>query len=246
MENNLPVTPYNDIDSKKQQVEQMFDRIAYRYDLLNRVLSLGIDVGWRKTMLRLLRDKQPKQMLDVATGTADVALLAEKMLAPDSIIGIDISTGMLEFGREKVKKAQLTHKIKLETGDAENLQFETGAFDAITVAFGVRNFENLELGLREMHRVLKQNGVLAVLEFSQPQIFPFKQIYNFYFKYILPLIGRLTSQDPKAYTYLFESVQSFPQGERFLDILSQCGYKNATCKQLSLGICSIYIAEKKA
>lgn len=222
----------------------MFDTIAPKYDLLNRVLSLGIDVSWRKRAIGYLKPLQPKEILDVATGTADVAIMAAKILKPQRIIGIDIANHMLEIGRKKITKEGLEGVITLKTGDSENLQFTDQSFDAVTVAFGVRNFENLEKGMTEMYRILRPGGQLVVLEFSRPRLFPFKQIYNTYFKYVLPLIGRLTSRDVRAYTYLFESVQAFPEGDSFLQILSQIGYKNPLCERLTLGICTIYVATK--
>ncbi len=242
----MSVTPYNkDAASKKEQVEQMFDKIAPKYDLLNRVLSLGIDVWWRKKALGYLRNDHPKNILDVATGTADVAIMAAKTLQPEHITGIDIANQMLDFGREKITKAGLSDVIRLETGDSENLRFADQSFDAVTVAFGVRNFENLEKGLSEMYRVLRPNGRVVILEFSKPHLFPFKQLYNTYFKYVLPFIGRLTSRDVRAYTYLFESVQVFPEGDQFIQILSKTGFHQAQCERLTLGICSIYTAIKK-
>ncbi|MBL7805154.1 MAG: bifunctional demethylmenaquinone methyltransferase/2-methoxy-6-polyprenyl-1,4-benzoquinol methylase UbiE [Saprospiraceae bacterium] len=244
MKEKSEVTPYNDAEAKKAQVERMFDNIAPKYDLLNRVLSLGIDVQWRKKALNYLRDLAPQTLLDVATGTADVAIMAARRLAPKQIIGIDIANQMLDFGREKIVKAGLQDTISLETGDSENLRFADDSFDAVTVAFGVRNFENLEKGLSEMRRVLRPGGRVVILEFSKPGIFPIKQLYNSYFKYVLPMIGRLTSRDVRAYTYLFESVQAFPEGQDFLNILSKTGYQNPQCERLTLGICSIYIAEK--
>jgi demethylmenaquinone methyltransferase/2-methoxy-6-polyprenyl-1,4-benzoquinol methylase len=245
MENKPIVTPYNDADGKKAQVERMFDNIAPKYDLLNRALSLGIDVSWRKRAIGYLKKEKPMdRILDVATGTADVALMTAKMLNPKHITGIDISNQMLEFGREKIKTQGLETVITLETGDSENLRFDTGSFDAVTVAFGVRNFENLEKGLAEMLRVLRPGGRVVILEFSRPHLFPFKQLYNSYFKYVLPLIGRLTSRDMRAYTYLFESVQAFPEGDDFLSILTKTGYQNPQCERLTLGICSIYTAVK--
>jgi demethylmenaquinone methyltransferase / 2-methoxy-6-polyprenyl-1,4-benzoquinol methylase len=240
------VTPYKDASSgKKEQVEQMFDKIAPKYDVLNRVLSLGIDVWWRKRALGYLKADRPQQMLDVATGTADVAIMAAKMLKPQQIIGIDIANNMLDFGRVKIKNAQLDPIITLETGDSENLRFPDQSFDAVTVAFGVRNFEHLEKGLAEMARVLRPGGRVVILEFSKPHLFPFKQLYNAYFRYVLPLIGRLTSRDVRAYTYLFESVQVFPEGDAFLSILSKTGFHQAQCERLTLGICSIYSAKKQ-
>ena len=245
MEEKTVVTPYGSGSGKKAEVEQMFDKIAPRYDLLNRVLSLGIDVSWRKKALGYLNPEQAKEILDVATGTADVAIMAAKMLNPSKIVGIDIANVMLDLGRVKIKNAGLESVISLETGDSENLRFAENSFDAVTVAFGVRNFENLEKGLAEMLRVLRPGGRVVILEFSKPHIFPFKQLYNSYFKYVLPLIGRLTSRDIRAYTYLFESVQVFPEGSDFLNILTKLGYQIPVCKRLTLGICSIYSATKQ-
>lgn len=244
MEKKTTVTPYSSDESKKAQVERMFDKIAPRYDLLNRVLSLGIDVWWRKHALGYLKAGQPRDILDVATGTADVALLAAKLLKPERIIGIDIANQMLDIGRQKIRSQGLESVVELKTGDSEQLEFPEACFDAVTVAFGVRNFENLERGLAEMLRVLRPGGQAVILEFSRPHIFPFKQLYNTYFKYVLPLIGRLTSRDMRAYTYLFESVQAFPEGDQFLNILSKTGYQNPRCERLTLGICSIYHAVK--
>ena len=238
------VKPYNQSGSKKKQVADMFDNIAKRYDFLNRLLSLGIDKIWRKQAIEQLRDKNPKIILDVATGTADVALETARRLQPEKIIGVDISIEMLNIGRQKIAKQSMRHIIELRQGDSENLPFQDNTFDAITVAFGVRNFENLEAGLAEMRRVLKPNGKLVVLEFSKPNVFPFKQLFQFYFKNILPLIGKWTSRDARAYSYLYESVQSLPEGEAFLNILQNIGYKSYQCKKLTLGICSIYTAEK--
>lgn len=238
------IKPYNSEAGKKAEVEQMFDRIAPRYDFLNRLLSLGIDVWWRKKAIGYLKAAQPAEILDVATGTADVAILMAKILKPRRIVGIDIANQMLEFGRVKIKDAGFEPVITLETGDSEHLRFETDTFDAVTVAFGVRNFENLEKGLAEMHRVLRPGGRVVILEFSKPHIFPFKQLYNGYFKYVLPLIGRLTSRDMRAYTYLFESVQAFPEGNHFTEILTKTGFNNPICERLTLGICSIYTATK--
>jgi demethylmenaquinone methyltransferase/2-methoxy-6-polyprenyl-1,4-benzoquinol methylase len=239
------VTPYGSGAGKKAEVERMFDTIAPKYDLLNRVLSLGIDVSWRKKALAYLKPAQPKSILDVATGTADVAIMAAKVLEPHHVTGIDIANQMLDLGRVKIKKEGLDAVVTLETGDSENLRFADHSFDAVTVAFGVRNFENLEKGLAEMLRVLRPGGRVVILEFSRPHIFPFKQLYNSYFKYVLPAIGRLTSRDMRAYTYLFESVQAFPEGDDFLNILTKIGYQNPVCERLTLGICSIYSATKQ-
>lgn len=238
------ITPYDEAGDKKSQVSRMFNRIAPYYDLLNRLLSLGIDTVWRRRAIDKLTGDGPRLILDVATGTADLAIESARRLQPDKVIGIDISTEMLEIGRRKIRQRGLDTVIELQEGDSENLPFPDNTFDAITVAFGVRNFENLEKGLMEMQRVLKKEGRLIVLEFSKPRVFPFKQVFNGYFKYILPAIGRLTSKDPKAYRYLYESVQAFPDGEDFLNILQQTGYKTNQCIPLSLGICSIYVGEK--
>lgn len=238
------IKPYNSEAGKKAEVEQMFDKIAPRYDFLNRVLSLGIDVWWRKKAIGYLKPAKPAEILDVATGTADVAILMAKILKPRRIVGIDIANQMLEFGRVKIQDAGFQEVITLETGDSEHLRFETDTFDALTVAFGVRNFENLEKGLAEMRRVLRPGGRVVILEFSKPHIFPFKQLYNSYFKYVLPLIGRLTSRDMRAYTYLFESVQAFPEGNHFTEILTKTGFNDPICERLTLGICSIYTATK--
>ncbi|MFN0214665.1 MAG: bifunctional demethylmenaquinone methyltransferase/2-methoxy-6-polyprenyl-1,4-benzoquinol methylase UbiE [Saprospiraceae bacterium] len=244
MKEKAIVTPYGSKAGKKAEVEQMFDRIAPRYDLLNRVLSMGIDVWWRKRAISYLMAGKPSDILDVATGTADVALLMAKKLKPKQIIGIDIANQMLELGRKKITDQGLLDVISLETGDCEQLRFAERTFDAVTVAFGVRNFENLEKGLSEMYRVLRPGGRVVILEFSKPGIFPIKQLYNTYFKYVLPFIGRLTSRDMRAYTYLFESVQVFPEGNQFTEILTNTGFNDPLCERLTLGICSIYTATK--
>ncbi len=244
MEHNT-VKPYEQEGNKKTQVTNMFDNIAPYYDFLNRFLSLGIDTIWRKKAIQQLRASQPKIILDVATGTADVAIEISKQLNNvEKIVGLDISAEMLEIGRKKIHKKELDNVMTLQQGDSENLPFEDNTFDAITVAFGVRNFENLEKGLNEMRRVLKDDGQLVVLEFSKPRIFPFKQLFNFYFKYILPTIGKVTSKDPRAYKYLYESVQKFPDGSKFVDVLERTGFKSNKCVSLSLGICSIYTGAK--
>lgn len=230
--------------SKKEQIATMFNDIAFRYDFLNRFMSLGIDIYWRKVALRQLKKLKPKYILDVATGTGDVAIMANKMLHPDKILGIDISEGMLSFGREKIAKAGLADKITLELGDSETISAPDTTFDAITVAFGVRNFENLEKGLSEMRRVLKPGGKLVILEFSNPTIFPIKQLYNTYFRYITPLIGKFVSKSKAAYDYLPSSVKAFPQGEVMVNILKNTGFQDVTCKTLTFGICSVYSASR--
>lgn len=221
----------------------MFNSISGNYDFLNHFLSLGIDIRWRKKAIELLRSSHPKVILDVATGTGDFAL-ATLSLAPEKVIGIDISEGMLTVGRKKIAEKGHAATIDMMFGDSENLPFEQNKFDAAIVAFGVRNFENLERGLSEILRVLKPGGKLVVLEFSKPKAFPFKQVYNFYFNTILPRVGRLVSKDASAYTYLPESVQAFPDGKDFTDILDKLGYKQATCKPLTFGISSLYSASK--
>lgn len=238
-----PVTPYNTKDSKKEQVAQMFDNIAFRYDFLNSLLSLGIHKGWRKKCIKLIAGRKPKHILDVATGTGDFAIEAMK-LNPETVLGVDISEGMMKHGREKLVKLNLDKKITLKYGDAETCDLPSNSIDAITVGFGVRNFENLEKGLENMLRILKPDGQLCVLEFSYPRKFPIKQLYTFYFKYITPFIGKLFSKDTRAYSYLPESVKAFPDNERFTTILEKVGYKNATFKTLSFGIAAIYVAEK--
>ena len=240
----MAVVPYKDDKSgKKEQVAKMFDNISHRYDFLNHFLSLGIDKIWRRKAIAMLRETAPVVILDVATGTADFALQAMS-LKPKHISGIDISEGMLDVGRKKIKARNLQHIIELKTGDSENIPFPENKFDAVTVAFGVRNFENLEKGLEEIHRVLKPGGKLIVLEFSRPRGFPMKQLYNFYFKHILPRVGRAVSSDKAAYTYLPESVQAFPDGDDFLRVLDRVGFNKTQCKPLTFGISSIYSGTK--
>jgi demethylmenaquinone methyltransferase/2-methoxy-6-polyprenyl-1,4-benzoquinol methylase len=238
------VNPYKDLNKgKKDQVALMFNNIARKYDFLNHSLSMGIDKLWRKKAVKLLQSIQPKELLDIATGTGDFALACLK-LNPDKVTGIDISTEMLAVGREKIAKKNLQHKIELFEGDSENIQFADNSFDAITVAFGVRNFENLEKGLQEMNRVVRPGGKVVILEFSKPKKFPVKQFYNFYFFNILPFWGKMVSKDSSAYTYLPESVGAFPDGEDFLSIYKSCGFENAEQIKLSFGIASIYIGTK--
>jgi len=239
------VKPYENSElSKKAQVEQMFDNISGNYDFLNHVLSMNIDKGWRKKTVRAIAKNNPKTILDVATGTGDLAIALAKGTGADTITGIDISQGMLNVGIEKIKKLGLENTIKMQKADSENLPFSDNHFDAITVAFGVRNFENLEKGLAEMLRVLKPGGMVGVLEFSQPQKFPFKQGYNFYFKNILPGLGRMISKDSSAYTYLPESVGAFPHGNDFVKIMQKVGYSSATARTLTFGVASFYTAIK--
>ena len=230
--------------TKKEQVAEMFDDIAFRYDFLNRFLSAGIDVRWRKTAIRKLADIDPKIILDVATGTADVAIMLTRILKPAKIVGIDISDGMLQLGRKKIEHLGLGSTIELLNGDSEAIKFADSTFDAVTVAFGVRNFENLEKGLAEIRRVLKPGGRLVVLEFSKPKTSVVKQLYNVYMKVAAPAIGRLFSKNRNAYKYLDESIKKFPEGKNFTSILDNLGYRNTYRKTLSLGICSIYCGEK--
>ena len=239
------VKPYTSQGSKKAQVTEMFDNIAPKYDLLNRFLSLGIDTIWRKKAINLLNAEDHKVILDVATGTADVAIEINKQLSPKSIIGMDISSQMVSYGNKKLKKKALDDIIKLEVGDSEQMRYEDNHFDAVTVAFGVRNFGDLNKGLAEMHRVLRPGGKTVILEFSRPRIFPFKQLFNFYFKHVLPRIGNKTSKDDNAYDYLYESVQVFPDYEKFANILEQQGFRSVTWKPLTLGICTIYSGIKQ-
>lgn len=238
------VVPYKeDPGAKKQQVARMFNSISGRYDFLNHFLSLGIDIAWRRKAIRVLSGSAPKQILDVATGTGDFAIEA-LALNPDRVIGVDISDGMLDVGRKKLKRRGLDSRIELHQGDSEKLPFEDNFFDAVIVAFGVRNFENLELGLAEMLRVVKPGGQVVILEFSKPSKFPMKQLYNVYFTAILPTIGRLISRDQAAYRYLPESVKAFPDGNDFLAVLSGLGYKNPQCDPLTFGISSLYWGHK--
>ncbi len=222
----------------------MFDNIAPKYDFLNQLLSMGIHKGWRKKAVKILIPSQPKTILDVATGTGDFAIEANKRLNAEKIIGVDISEGMMKIGREKLKAKNLDHKIELKSGDSENLPFADNSFDAITVGFGVRNFENLEKGMAGMFRVLKPGGTLVVLEFSRPRKFPIKQLYNFYFNRVTPFIGKMFSKDNRAYKYLPESVNAFPDGEKFIEIMKKTGFSSADWQPLTFGIASIYKGQK--
>ncbi|GAB3688395.1 bifunctional demethylmenaquinone methyltransferase/2-methoxy-6-polyprenyl-1,4-benzoquinol methylase UbiE [Spirosoma flavus] len=242
----MAVVPYKDKDtSKREQVAEMFDNISPKYDLLNHVLSGGIDILWRKRAIRELKPFAPKTILDVATGTGDFAIEALS-LKPQKIVGVDISEGMLAIGREKMKKRGVDSIINLRLGDSERLPFADNEFDAAIVSFGVRNFENLQTGLTDMQRVLRPGGMCVVLEFSNPRQFPFKQLYGFYSRTILPLIGRLVSKDSSAYTYLPESVQAFPDGPDFLRIYEAAGFTNTKWIPLTFGIASIYVGHKLA
>ncbi|GAB4399420.1 MAG: bifunctional demethylmenaquinone methyltransferase/2-methoxy-6-polyprenyl-1,4-benzoquinol methylase UbiE [Microscillaceae bacterium] len=238
------IVPYKEKGhTKKEQVAEMFDNISPRYDFLNHFLSLGIDIWWRQQAIRQLRNSTPRRILDVATGTADFAI-ASLRLRPEKVVGVDISEGMLAFGREKLRRRGLHTQIELQTGDSENLNFTDNYFDAVIVSFGVRNFENLEQGLANIYRVLKPGGDLLVLEFSRPRQAPFRQLYNFYFKQVLPWLGRNISKDPAAYTYLPESVSAFPDGPDFVKILEKIGFCDTQCRPLTFGISSIYQGRK--
>jgi demethylmenaquinone methyltransferase / 2-methoxy-6-polyprenyl-1,4-benzoquinol methylase len=238
------IKPYDTSGEKKEQVRSMFDKIAPYYDFLNRLLTLRIDVLWRNKAISKLKNVKSNQILDVATGTADLAISMSDKLAAEKVIGLDISANMLSIGNKKIANKNLTEKVELVLGDSENLPYENNRFDITTSSFGVRNFENLKKGLSEMNRVTTHGGTIMVLEFSNPRVFPIKNLFNIYFKYILPVIGKITSKDPRAYQYLYESVQAFPDYERFISILHEVGYKNGKFYPLTFGICTIYIAEK--
>lgn len=241
----MSVVPYGHReDSKKDQVADMFDNISGNYDFLNRLLSGGIDIYWRKKALNMIKNRPNKLILDIATGTGDLAIEANKILSPEKIIGVDISEGMLNVGREKMKKLKLDHKIDMQMGDSEKLLFDDNTFDTTIVSFGVRNFENLLKGLTDMCRVTKKGGTCLVVEFSNPSSFPFKQLYWFYSTKILPSIGKLVSKDSRAYTYLPESVKAFPDGKNFLSIFEQAGFSETSATPLTFGVCTVYIGKK--
>jgi demethylmenaquinone methyltransferase/2-methoxy-6-polyprenyl-1,4-benzoquinol methylase len=232
--------------SKKGQVAEMFDGIAGRYDFLNHFLSMGIDRGWRKKAIREVAGIQPKAILDIATGTGDMAIAAIRAVPAAQISGVDISMGMLEVGRKKIAALNLADRIRLSEGDSEALPFPESSFDAVMCAYGVRNFEHLEAGLREMQRVLRPGGKVVILEFSQPKTFPVAQVYRFYFRYILPAIGRMVSKHSRAYTYLPESVAAFPEGEAFCGMLGRCGFSAPKARPLTFGITTLYTAIKQS
>ncbi|HKO77010.1 MAG TPA: bifunctional demethylmenaquinone methyltransferase/2-methoxy-6-polyprenyl-1,4-benzoquinol methylase UbiE [Flavobacterium sp.] len=239
------ITPYKDSSlSKKEQVAKMFDNISGNYDSLNRVISFGIDVKWRKKVLQLVAKTNPEKILDIATGTGDLAILMAQTRAK-KIIGLDISSGMLEIGVKKIEEKKLSQTIEMVLGDSENMPFEDHFFDAITVAFGVRNFEHLEKGLAEILRVLKPGGIFVILETSVPEKTPYKQGYSFYTKNILPLIGKIFSKDNVAYGYLSESAASFPYGEALNNILRKTGFINVKAMPQTFGVATIYSASKK-
>jgi demethylmenaquinone methyltransferase / 2-methoxy-6-polyprenyl-1,4-benzoquinol methylase len=240
-----PVTPYKDASTtKKEQVATMFNNISRTYDFLNHFMSLGIDVLWRKMAIRELARNRPEHILDVATGTGDFAFEAIKILKPKKVTGVDISRGMLAIAEEKIRKRGLQDTFEVREGDSERLLFEDSTFDAVTVAYGVRNFEDLEKGLTDMLRVLKPGGKAVILEFSKPKHFPVKQLYNFYFHFITPAIGRIFSKDNSAYTYLPESVAAFPDGKAFTAMMARVGYRDTKSRPLAFGICSIYTGIK--
>lgn len=238
------IKPYkNSSKGKKEQVATMFDNISANYDGLNRVISFGIDISWRKKVVQLVSKNNPKQILDIATGTGDLAIMMSQ-LNPDKIIGLDISAGMLDVGKRKIANVNLSDKIDMVVGDSENMPFNDNTFDAITVSFGVRNFANLDKGLTEIKRVLKPGGTFVVLETSNPTKFPFKQGYKFYTTYILPFIGKIFSRDKAAYSYLCESANIFPFGEAFNNILQKNGFINTEYRPVTFGVATIYSATK--
>lgn len=238
------ITPYGNGEEKSSQVETMFDRIAHSYDLLNHRLSFGIDRMWRRRAIGQLSPFHPGHILDIATGTGDLAIMAAKFLKPQSIIGTDISEGMMRVGMEKVKAEGLDHMITFGKEDCEDLSFPNGTFDAVTVAFGIRNFQHLDTGLQEMCRVLKPNGHASIIEFSSPTKFPMKQLFWFYSHTILPFYGKLVSKDKKAYKYLTTTIEAFPQGEKMVGILKQAGFSEVRFKRMTFGICTCYLATK--
>lgn len=238
------VKPYNQEEKKSVQVEKMFDNIAPAYDQLNHTLSWGIDKRWRRKAIEWLKPYQPQQLLDIATGTGDFALQAYRMLAPCQVTGTDISEGMMKIAKEKVKAAGLEAHIDFAKEDGTALSFAAETFDAITIAFGIRNFEELDKGLQEMHRVLRQEGKLVILELSEPEYFPMKQLYGVYSKVVIPTLGKFFSKDHSAYTYLPQSIKAFPQGRVMKEIIERAGFKEVTFKRFTLGICTLYTATK--
>lgn len=231
-------------NNKKEQIRTMFDNISGSYDRLNQILSLGIERAWKKKLVNAVKQSNSSQILDLATGTADIAILQAQRIPNADIVGMDLSAKMIELATKKVRKRGLSSRIRLLQGDAEAMPFEDGSFDAVSISFGVRNFEDLEKGLNEIFRILRTEGKIFVLEFSKPTIFPFKQLFNFYFGKILPRIGSWISKDKSAYSYLFESVQSFPDYDGFTDVLRSCGFNKCRWKSFTLGICCLYIGEK--
>ena len=237
------ITPYYD-GEKASQVEQMFDHIAPTYDKLNHRLSWDIDKGWRKKAIKALAPYQPQSLLDIATGTGDFAILAAQMLQPKRLVGADISEGMMDIGRQKVKALSLENVVTFEKEDCLHLSYHSDTFDAVTAAFGIRNFADLDAGLREMYRVLKPGGHLSIIELTTPVTFPMKQLFHIYSHTVLPVYGRLISKDTSAYSYLTKTIEAFPQGERMMDILMKAGFAEASFKRLTFGICTMYLATK--
>ena len=238
------IKPYNKDGKKSELVEEMFNHIAPAYDKLNHTLSMGIDRSWRRKAIGTLRPFRPRRILDVATGTGDFAILACRELRPDTLTGIDISEGMMEVGREKVRRAHLSDKITFAREDCTSLSFAEGSFDAVTVAFGIRNFEDLDKSISEMHRVLAPGGHLVILELSTPNRFPMKQLFAVYSQVVIPLLGKCISKDNSAYTYLPESIRAFPQGEVMQEVIRKAGFGEVSFKRLTFGICTLYIAKK--
>ncbi|MGN1376175.1 MAG: bifunctional demethylmenaquinone methyltransferase/2-methoxy-6-polyprenyl-1,4-benzoquinol methylase UbiE [Prevotella sp.] len=238
------ITPYDNGQEKRKQVERMFDNIAHSYDVLNRRLSFGIDTYWRKAALKKLKPFSPKRILDIATGTGDLAILSAKILHPQSVVGIDISEGMMDIGRKKVKYDGLDNIISFEKEDCERLSYNDGSFDAIISAFGIRNFQHLDKGLSEMYRVLKKGGHACIIELSHPVAFPMKQLFRIYSHTILPLYGKLVSKDDNAYRYLTSTIEAFPQGEIMTEIFKKAGFSQTLFKRFTFGICTCYIATK--
>lgn len=244
MYNQEKIKPYNSTDEKGKVVEEMFDNIAPTYDTLNHRLSWNIDKSWRKKAIKQLSPFNPKTILDIATGTGDFAILSAKMLLPDTLIGADISEGMMEIGRQKVRNEGLEGIISFQKEDCLNLTFPSDTFEAVTAAFGIRNFQDLEKGLVEMYRVLKKGGHLCIIELTTPISFPMKQLFKVYSKVVLPFYGRLISKDSSAYDYLNKTIAAFPQGETMMKILQKAGFAKTSFKRLTFGICTMYIAEK--
>lgn len=244
MYNQEKIKPYNSTDEKGKVVEEMFDNIASTYDTLNHRLSWNIDKSWRKKAIRRLAPFSPKTILDIATGTGDFAIMSAKMLLPKTLIGADISDKMMEIGRQKVKEEGLDSIISFQKEDCLNLTFPSNTFDAVTAAFGIRNFQDLEKGLGEMYRVLKKGGHLCIIELTTPISFPMKQLFKIYSKVVLPFYGRLISKDSSAYDYLNKTIAAFPQGETMMKILQKAGFAKTSFKRLTFGICTMYIAEK--
>ncbi len=240
------ITPYNAKEAKGRQVERMFDNIAHSYDMLNHAFSLGIDRYWRRAAIRSLQPYQPREILDVATGTGDFALLSARRLQPDRILGVDLSEGMLDVGREKAARAGLSDVIRFQKDDCLNLRIADASFDAVTVAYGVRNFEDLDRGLREMWRVLRPGGRLVIIELTAPRRAPMRQLFRFYSHVLMPALGRLVSRDGKAYAYLPATMEAFPQGEEMQGILQRAGFAEVRFRRFTFGLSTLYTACRPA